>query len=101
MQAIETRISDLKLPQLADCFFSRDVEEPSYKVPDAALYKRGDEAMRMAKRAVALFLEIEEEGGQEAVDDIIQNAVEKAIQAHVKAYQPIQEKVKLDDKEKI
>mmetsp|Transcript_85764 Transcript_85764/g.135454 ORF Transcript_85764/g.135454 Transcript_85764/m.135454 type:complete len:658 (-) Transcript_85764:98-2071(-) len=100
LQAIEAKISNMKLPQLADCFFSRDVQEPNYNVADADAYRKGDEAMRMAKRAVALFTEADEQGGQEAVDNIIQDAIERAIQAHVKTYQPIQEKIKLDADEK-
>jgi aryl carrier-like protein len=100
MEAVKPKLSGLKLPQLADCFFSRDIEDPSYKVSDAAKYRRGDEGMRMAKRASQLFGEIEEPGGADAVDAIIQDAIEKSIQAHIKEFQYIQEKIVLDADEK-
>jgi tetratricopeptide (TPR) repeat protein len=95
-QAMEPMISDLKLPVLADCFFSRDLQELSYNVQDADLYRRGDEAMRFAKRAVTLLAETGDQDGQLRVDAVIQDAIERAVQAHVKSKPALQEKIKVD-----
>ena len=57
------KIKDLELPQLADCFFTRDVEAPSYNVEQAHLYRLGDAGLRMARKASALFAQIDEPGG--------------------------------------
>lgn len=93
LQAVEPMIRDLKIDVLADCFFSRDLQDPNYNIPDADLYRRGDEAMRMAKRAVALFAEVGEQNGQLAVDQVIQDTIEKAVKAHVKSNKPMHEKL--------